>query len=407
MRRFWKQDRFSALNRNQAHTLTDRALWNALPMISSEFAANRIRLALVLSELRPGGMERVVVHLADGLAGRAVPVEVLCLQGPGALAPLLTGKGISVLPLESHAGRDLRALWGLRRELRRSGPDIVHLHDYASLPYAALANLCGGRKLVFTAHGLLYDGFEPLRKRLRFFSRFLDGISAVSEKVAERHREYLGWRGPIDIIPNGVPEAPPDADARRRVRSELGCADETHLFLAVGNPRPEKGFEDLLEAAALLRKQSHAFMVAIAGSLNESEYCRGLLARLQTLNLSDHCRFLGFRQDTPALYSAADSLVLSSRSEGLPMVILEAMTAGLPVIATRGGGIPDAVGDCARLVDARNPPALAEAMLEIQSSGETRRTLGAAGKEHAAKHHGIGRMVDQYLAWYERILANR
>jgi glycosyltransferase involved in cell wall biosynthesis len=375
-------------------------------MISSEFAANRIRLALVLSELRPGGMERVVVHLADEMAGRAVPVEVLCLQGPGALAPLLTGKGISVLPLESHAGRDLRALRGLRRELLRARVNIIHLHDYASLPYAALANLYGGRKMVFTAHGLLYDGFEPLRRRLRFFSRFLDGISAVSEQVAERHREYLGWRGPIDIIPNGVPEAPPDADARRRVRSELGCSDETHLFLAVGNPRPEKGFEDLLEAAALVREKSGAFLVAIAGSLNESEYCRGLLARLQTLNLTGHCRFLGFRQDTAALYAAADSLVLSSRSEGLPMVILEAMTAGLPVIATRVGGIPDAVGDCARLVDARNPPALAEAMLEIQSRGEMRRTLGAAGKEHAAKHHGIGRMVDQYLAWYERILAN-
>lgn len=363
-------------------------------------------IALVVSEMRAGGMERIVAHLAESYKERNYRCMVFCTERPGILSDYLEKMQIEFESIGSSVFK-IESVWRLGRALQNFDSSIIHLHDYASLPYAALANLYGGRKLVFTAHGLLYDGFEPLRKRLRFFSRFLDGVSAVSEKVAERHREYLGWRGPIDIIPNGVPEAPPDADARRRVRSELGCADETHLFLAVGNPRPEKGFEDLLEAAALLRKQSHAFLVAIAGSLNESEYCRGLLARLQTLNLSDHCRFLGFRQDTPALYSAADSLVLSSRSEGLPMVILEAMTAGLPVIATRVGGIPDAVGDCARLVDARNPPALAEAMLEIQSRGETRRTLGAAGKEHAAKHHGIGRMVDQYLAWYERILANR
>jgi glycosyltransferase involved in cell wall biosynthesis len=367
-----------------------------------------LRLDLVLSELRPGGMERVVSHLAAGLAQRKVDVRVFCLESPGTLAPLLADSGIPVVPLESHSGRDLRALWRLRRELRRSGADIVHLHDYASLPYAALANLCAGRRrLVFTAHGLLYEGFEPLRKRLRFFSRFLDGVSAVSEKVAERHREFLGWNRPIPVIANGVPAAAADEGARQRVRGELGCSGEKHLFIAVGNPRPEKGFEDLVEAAALLGAETDRFLVAIAGTLNDSGYCRDLTARLQQLNLGGRCRFLGFRQDTAALYAAADSLVLSSRSEGLPMVILEAMTAGLPVIATRVGGIPDAVGDCALLVEARDPRRLAGAMLEMMRNPEKRRALAAAGEIRAAKHYGIGRMVDQYLAWYERILNQR
>ncbi|MBN2339509.1 MAG: glycosyltransferase [Acidobacteria bacterium] len=361
----------------------------------------------MLSELRPGGMERLVVHLAEELAGRAIAVEVICLESPGALAPLLGDKGVPVVSLESHGSRDAAALLRLRNELKRFQSTHVHLHDYASLPYAALANLCGGRKLVFTAHGLLYEGFEPLRRRLRFFARFLDGVSAVSEEVADRHREFLGWNGPIPVIANGVPAAAADEGARQRVRGELGCSEDVHLFLAVGNPRPEKGFEDLLEAAALLREETDRFLVAIAGTLNDSEYCRDLMARLQQLNLGNYCRFLGFRQDTAALYSAADSLVLSSRSEGLPMVILEAMTAGLPVIATRVGGIPDAVGDCGLLVEARDPCRFSQAMFEMMRNPGTRRNLAAAGKSHAAKYFGIGRMVDQYLAWYEQILNQR
>lgn len=366
------------------------------------------RILLVLSELRPGGMERLVAHLAEELAARAIAVEVLCLQSPGSLAPLLLKKGVPVVALESHGSRDLAALWKLRNELKRFRATLVHLHDYASLPYAVLANLCAGRRpLVLTAHGLLYEGFDPLRKRLRFFSRFLDGVSAVSEKVAERHREFLAWNGPIPVIANGVPATPADEGARQRVRGELGCSGEAHLFLAVGNPRPEKGFEDLLEAAALLRAETDRFVVAIAGTLNDSGYCRDLTARLQQLNLGGRCRFLGFRQDTAALYAAADSLVLSSRSEGLPMVILEAMIAGLPVIATRVGGIPDAVGDCALLVEARDPGRLAGAMLEMMRNPEKRRALAAAGESRAAKHYGIGRMVDQYLAWYEQTLNQR
>jgi glycosyltransferase involved in cell wall biosynthesis len=366
------------------------------------------RILLVLSELRPGGMERLVVHLAEELTARAITVKVLCLQSPGSLAPLLLDKGVPVVALESHGSRDVAALWKLRNELKRFRATLVHLHDYASLPYAALAKLCAGRRrMIFTAHGLLYEGFEPLQKRLRIFSRFLDGVSAVSEKVAERHREFLGWNGPIPVIANGVPAMAADEGARQRVRGELGCSGETHLFLAVGNPRPEKGFEVLLEAAALLRAETDRFLVAIAGTLNDSGYCRDLTARLQQLNLGGRCRFLGFRQDTAALYAAADSLVLSSRSEGLPMVILEAMIAGLPVIATRVGGIPDAVGDCALLVEARDPGRLAGAMLEMMRNPEKRRALAAAGESRAAKHYGIGRMVDQYLAWYEQTLNQR
>lgn len=375
--------------------------------MTSGFVIRQLRIALVLSELRPGGMERLVVHLAIELTRRQIPVEVICLQSPGKLALLLHESNVPVVALESHGGKDIVALWRLRQQLIQFRANIIHLNDYTSLPYASLTNFLTFKSIpmVFTAHGLLYEGFEPLQKRLRFFSRFLTGISAVSKKVARRHQDYLHWHKPMEVIANGVPAIVPNEADRVRIREELNCQDNTHLFLAVGNPRPEKGFEDLLAAAALFRQQRENFLIVIAGTLTESQYCRNLQAQLKSLDIEGHCKFLGFRDDTVALYSAADTFVLSSRSEGLPMVILEAMTAGLPVIATRVGGIPDAVGANVFLVDSENPPQLAEAMNQLMSDDRLRNDLATKGKDHVETNFGVERMVDEYVEWYNQVLS--
>lgn len=363
------------------------------------------RIALLLSELRPGGMERVVVHLAKGLAARNIPVLVICLQGEGLLASEFAGTAVRLTALNSFSGKDLGAVWRLCRELAQFKPSVIHLHDYASLPYAVAANaLAGRRPILFTAHGLLYEGFESLQKRNRFFSRFLSAFSAVSEKVADRHRDYLNWAHAIPMIANGVPAVLRDSDDRERVRTELGCQPGDVLFLAVGNPRPEKTFEDLIDAVTLL-PAGRNIRVVVAGTLNESDYCRMLKQRVEERQVGERFRFLGFRPDTAALYAAADAFVLSSRSEGLPMVILEAMMAGLPVVATKVGGIPDAVGEQALLVDAAQPVQLAAAMTRLITEPGLAETLGATGKAHAEQTFGVERMVDGYVEWYGRVLS--
>jgi glycosyltransferase involved in cell wall biosynthesis len=377
--------------------------------MSLEIPVVNLRVAIVLSELRPGGMEKVVLHLAEGLAKRDISVLIICLQSPGFFAKELINTNVRLFALESHSGKDLFALWQLRKVLKKFRPDVINLHDYASLPYAAMANLLALRcLLVFTAHGLLYGGFEKLQRRHRFFARFITAFSAVSDKVANRHRDYLDWQKQLQIIANGVPSVAVDVVKRQKVRSELGCSDETHLFLAVGNPRPEKGFEDLIEAVVCLRNQpvlEPDFLVVVAGTLTSSDYCQMLQRRIEELNVQVRCKFLGFRQDTAALYSAADSFVLSSRSEGLPLVILEAMTAGLPVIATRVGGIPDAVGEVALLVDAKQPEQLAEAMARMINDKPFRDSLAKKGKDHVERNFGVQRMVDDYLEWYRKVLS--
>lgn len=370
-----------------------------------------LRIAIILSELRPGGMERVVVHLAKGLASRGIATMVVCLQNPGDLAPELNGSGVQLEALRSLSGKDISALWRLRTLLWRFCPSVINVHDYASTPYAVAANWFAYRSpILFTAHGLLYEGFDGLRRRYRFFSRFFTRLTAVSETVAERHKEYLNWSGQVPVIRNGVPAIQRNTQLRDAVRAELGIMPNVLLFLAVGNPRPEKGFEDLIDATAILRDmegRERDFVVGVAGKLIDSEYCRMLYRRVEERSVQDRFWFIGFRRDTTALYSAADVFVLSSRSEGLPMVILESMMAGLPVVATRVGGVPDAVGDRGLLVEAANPEQLAFAMRRILSEEGLADRLGRAGREHAISTYGVDRMVDDYIACYEDMVAQR
>ena len=356
-------------------------------------------------------MERVVVHLAKGLSSRGIATMVVCLQNPGELSQELEGTGVHFKALRSLAGKDILALWRLRTLLRRFCPSVINVHDYASTPYVVTANWLAYRApILFTAHGLLYEGFDKLRRRYRFFSKFFSRLAAVSGTVAERHKEYLSWSGRIPIICNGVPAIQRNTQLRDAVRAELGIRQDVLLFLAVGNPRPEKGFEYLIDATAILRdtkERERDFVVAIAGKMTDSEYCRMLHRRVEERSVQDRFRFIGFRNDTPALYSAADVFVLSSRSEGLPVVILECMMAGLPVVATRVGGVPDAVGDRGLLVEAANPEQLAFAMGRILREEGLADRLGCTGREHALSTYGVDRMVDDYIACYDTLVARR
>ena len=356
-------------------------------------------------------MEQVVVHLAKGLASRGIATMVVCLQNSGELSQELEGTGVHFEALRSLASKDISALWRLRTLLRRFCPSVINVHDYVSAPYVVGANWLAYRApILFTAHGLLYEGFNKLRRRYRFFSRFFSHLTAVSEAVADRHKVYLNWPSHVSVIRNGVPAIQRNKQLRDAVRAELGVRPDTLLFLAVGNPRPEKGFEYLIDATAILRDtegRKQDFVVAIAGKLTDSEYCRMLHRRMEEKSVQDRFQFLGFRDDTTALYSAADIFVLSSLSEGLPMVILESMMAGLPVVATSVGGVPDVVGNNGLLVEAANPKQLAGAMNRMINKDGLTNSIGRTGREHVLSTYGVDRMVDDYIACYETMVSRR
>lgn len=366
------------------------------------------RLALVLSELRPGGMERVVVHLASSLRRRGIEPLVVCLQHKGPFARELEAQGITVVALNSVRGYDLCAVADLARAFRRFRPELINVHDRSSLPYAVLANLWGaGRPVVFTAHGLMFDERSRGRLGIRIAARVISALTAVSREVADRHVALLGWRKPAVIVPNGVPDIVRSSENGARIRRELNIEKGTFVFLAMGNARPEKDFVTLLDAAAQLqvRTDRPAFYVLIAGRMQDARYAEVLKQRHADQGLRDVVRFLGFRADADALYAAADAFVLSSRSEGLPMVILEAMISGLPVIATRVGGVPEVIGqDRGLLVDRESPEQLVDAMRRLAADVGLRETLGRNARAYATAYHSVDRMTEQYLDVFQKVV---
>ena len=367
------------------------------------------RVALVITALNPGGGERVVAHLARSLPQRGVQVQVVCLRCLGQLGEELAAEGTPVACLSSTRRRDVGAVFRLAKVLRRFSPEAINVHDRASLPFVRMANwLAGRRAVVYTAHGLLFNADREPRRRYRWALRGATAVTATSEEVARRHEAVLGWRGEVSVVPNGVPSVAPRPELRGQLRGELGIGPDDFVFLSVGNVRPEKGFEDLLAAARLLVDEGAGgrFTCLVAGRMRGGAYCRDMLERQKSAGLEGVVRFLGYRGDVEALYAAADAFVLSSRSEGLPMVVLEAMMASLPVVATRVGGVGGVVEPRAGLlVEPARPDRLAHAMSALLHDRDLCARLGHGARQCAVAKHSLDRMARRYVDVYDRAAA--
>ena len=364
------------------------------------------RVAIVISELRAGGAERVVVHLAGALKRMGVHPTVICLQNKGPLAVLLESNGIPVHALESMRGYDVPAIGRCTGILRRIGPSVINVHDRSSLPYAVLANRAAGhRPVVFSCHGLLVQAHSAPRLIARAAMRDVQVVTAVSDATAQEYSLLLDWSKDVRIIPNGVPLASPASSQRQMLRAELGLTDGHFVFLAVGNVKPEKAFDILIRAAYLLRNRTgaHRFAVLVVGNTANEAYAPLEEARTR-LGLQGTLSFLGYREDTYALYAAADAFVLPSRKEGLPMVLLEAMAAGLPVVATRVGGVPDVIqhGATGLLVTPESPDELADSMSTLMHDTSLRAEIGMRGQQRIRQNFSIEHMARGYLEAYSQ-----
>lgn len=366
----------------------------------------KLKILIIVSTLNPGGMERLVTHLGKGLLKRKITTKIICIKDYGELGFQLKDQGFDIESLKSFKSMDLKAIFKLSMKIRKFNPSVIHIHDYSASFYGVPANIISKRaSLIFTGHGLLYLGFDELKKRCRLISRGFSKITAVSPEVGKRHEKYLNHKKTIEIIENGVPKIIKNFESREKIRKELRLEKDDFLFLSIGNPRPEKGFEDLIDSVSMLmEKTDKKFKVAIAGKIEETPYCSMLLKKIEHKNLRGKIEMLGFRQDTEALYSAADCFLLSSRSEGMPMVILEAMTAGLPIITTAVGGIPGVVKDCGIIVPRGTREMFAESMEKILKDKKLAENLGEKAEKSADNNFGVDAMVEKYINCYRKVL---
>jgi glycosyltransferase involved in cell wall biosynthesis len=356
-----------------------------------------LRLLVVTKTLDVGGAERLVVDAARRWKGE---VEIAWLSGFGALATELRALGRTVHDLSSNgSGIGIRTVFRLYRLIRSGRFDLVHVH----LPIAgALVRLVAGSlPVVYTEHNV-WEVYTPPTRWLnrKTFARN-DEVIAVSERVLASVRQ--GWhkpRPPITAIPNGIAPRQDRLADRLVVRRREGVDTAAVILLSVGNLFSRKGHDVLLNAMSRLDRSRFVLWIAGEGTARAA-----LERKIVELDLSSSVRLLGARSDVRDLMAAADIFVMPSRFEGLPVALLEAMDAGLPAIATRVGGMPEALeGGAGVLVEPDDPAMLAEAILALTDDPLRRATIADTARTTVRERFSADRMDAATIAVYRRAL---
>ena len=375
----------------------------------------RIRLLIAESGGAFGGTERVVWELATRLPRDRFEVSVWLSPATGVdeLAAELEVRGI---PVERVGEVDSRWDWNgmvtTWRRLRNARPDILHVHHVwpaADRYLTTIASAARVKHLVITEHivGSSHSASQRALKR-RELDR-ADAVTAVCGAVAESVvADYHVPRTRLRVIHNGT-ELPDEetldteAHEARAIRAHFGATERRPLWVCAARLESQKGHDVLLDAAAELRRRSFAFVIVLAG---EGSLRGPLEQRAAKLGLTDAVHFVGRVDEIGSLYAAADTVVLPSRWEGLPLSLLEALARGRPVIATHVGGIPEVIenGVHGLLVPPDDAKALADALQSFHQRRDLALQLGVAGAERIASHFTWERMVDDFEATYDDVL---
>lgn len=354
-----------------------------------------------------GGTERALLQLVAGLDRARWRPVLLHADAAGArqLAEEAAAIGVPVhpVPRATSAVRGVTSMPSIARTLRRERATIFHAHQTWSLScrYGIVAAALA-RVPVRVATAQLFLEMPRLTAidlQHALISRCLDRHIAVSQFVAGRLRERFGVPPErIAVIPNAVQlrsHAPRDAS----LRAELAGDETTPLVLTVARLEAQKGLPFLLEAAAAVRDA--VFVVAGDGPDRAA-----LEAQAAALGVHDRVRFLGHRRDVPALLAVADVFVLPSLTEGFPLSVLEAMHAGVPVVATAAGGTGEIVADGVTgvLVPTADAPALATGIRSLLDDRARAERLAEAARRVVEDRHTTEAMVSATSALYESLL---
>ncbi len=361
-----------------------------------------LRVLHVVLSLNPGGAERLVIELARRLRP-AVEPSVCCLDEPGAWAEELRAAGVAVRVLGRQPGFHPSLGLRLATVAREWGADLLHAHQYTPFCYSAIATLREPRLgLVVTEHGRLTDAPPTFKRRLAnsVLSRRPAAVVAVSHELRGfmADEDYDPVR--LRVIHNGIDVGPEPSDAARAAsRAALGIADPAVVIGSVARFDAVKNLPALVEAFARIRAEAPAMRLVLVGDGPDRARIE---ARVRDLRMADAVTFTGLRDDARAVAAGFDIYANTSVSEGISLTILEAMAAGLPVVATAVGGNPEAVDDGVSgvLVPPGDGAALQAALLVLAADPVRRAALGRAGRSRAARLFNIDRMVQEYLTLY-------
>jgi len=310
-------------------------------------------------------------------------------------------RGLQVIGLGRRGRRDFYKVFRLIGVFRRA--DLIHAHKHGSLFYAVLFGKLFCRKKV-VAH--LHTQLSELRPFHRWLTRYLcrvaDRVVFVSGSDLKEMSAAWGLkRDKLRLVYNAVDVQRFRSQDREAARQDLGFGEDVLLVGMIGRVDRLKGYECFLEAAAdVLKRNTQPVHFLAVGGAPQAGYLAELMHRREALGIREKISFLGRREDIPQILAALDIFVLSSRVECLPLALLEAMAAGLPVVATRVGGIPEVIidGENGLLLPPDEPIQLAEALLQLIEHPERRCQLAGNGLRTVSERfslEGMMRALDQ------------
>jgi glycosyltransferase involved in cell wall biosynthesis len=370
-----------------------------------------VRILLLSTSMGMGGADKLILTAARAMQAHGHDVQIVSLTELGPMGVEARELGIPTESLKMPRGvPDPRGMLRLITLVRSWRPDVVHSHMvHANLMARVLRLFVRIPVLISTIHNI-YEGGRLLMAGYQLSNGLVDHITIVSEAAAERFvRERIVPRELLTVVPNGVDidlfrNVPPET--RHSLRHSLAL-DQEFVWLAVGRFEIAKDYPTMLRAFAAVREREPQSVLLLVGRGSLREETGALAAEL---GLGSSVRFLGVRQDVPEVMSAADGYVMSSAWEGMPMVLLEAAAAALPIVATNVGGNGEVVRDneSGYLVPPREPAALADAMRRLMHlAAAERRLMGSRGREHVRIHYGLDRVAEDWERLYADVLARK
>jgi glycosyltransferase involved in cell wall biosynthesis len=366
----------------------------------------RRRVLYLAHTLAVGGAEEMVLNLVRYLPKRFEPI-VMCIDQPGPIGTEVANTGTTVLSLGLQPGlRRPIDLLRLQDAIGACAPAILHTFLLTASLYGRFAAMLARVPVIIGTEVNIYERKQPLHRAAEgWLMRHTDAVVASAESVRDYYVEQIGAdRDKVEVIYNAVDWSQLTMTlSRDAVRAGLGVPAGAPAAAIIARLTEQKAHRVLFEALASRPDLASLHLVVVGdGDLRDD-----LQRRVEQLGLTARVHFTGARRDLGNLLGAADMFVMPSLWEGLPLSMVLAMGAGLPVIASRVAGIPEIVRDrtTGLLVDPGHAPQLAGAMAELIADAPLGARLGAAAREFVRPRFGTDGYIASITALYDRLLA--
>lgn len=368
---------------------------------------NKKRVCQVITELAPGGAERLVYQLATMLDPELFEVEVACLKG-GAIADQLSAAGVKVHDLKVRGKWDILRAKQMKKVLAAGDFDLVHTHLFHADYFARPAAFKLGVPVVHTVHCL-----EKRARSMQFrFAQKHAGQCAKTVCVSQAVRDfYMQKTGlpeeKLSVIYNGVDTEKFYVDDAAKEASlwDLDIFSEDVIVVYAGRLHFDKGIDLLLDAILKMVDDENCPLFLIAGSGELERLVNRACVRLRT----DRIRFLGYRSDVEKILAAGDIFACPSRTEGFGLSALEAMSAGLSVVASRVDALPELIqsGKTGLLTEPGNVESLVKALRALVANENMRKMLGQNAREKACEDFSLAKTIEKHQTLYLETLQRK